>query len=228
MDQTDQVAAIKASLGASPLVLASASPRRHRLLGGTGLTFVIDPADADETINHQLGADAIAEDLALRKARIVSSRLTHAQASALVLGSDTVVVLGEDGDPARCFLEKAADEEEARSMLQALSGTRHRVITGVAVALAARPVDEASMTPPARQEVSDHETTWVTMRVIDAAEIDAYVASGEWRGKAGAYAIQESADKFVSCLEGGGLDNVVGLPVARTLDLLQRAAALLR
>lgn len=197
------------------LVLASASPRRHELLGGTGLEFEIEPADADETIQHELGAGAIAEDLALRKARIVAERRRGAspKARALVLGSDTVVVLGDDGDPGRRFLEKAADEAEARSMLSALSGTRHRVITGVAV---------VSAGPSGPSEVSDHETTWVTMRAITEAEIEAYVASGEWRGKAGAYAIQETADRFVDHLDGGGFDNVVGLPVERTLRLLAR------
>ncbi len=130
-----------------------------------------------------------------------------------MLGSDTVVVLGDDDDPGRRFLEKAADGAEARGMLKALSGTRHRVITGVAVVV-------GGSSPPV--ELSDHETTWVTMRPITDAEIDAYVASGEWKGKAGAYAIQETADRFVDGLDGGGFDNVVGLPVERTLKLLGR------
>ena len=94
-------------------------------------------------------------------------------------------------------------------MLRALSGTRHRVITGVAVV---RTIDGS--------ERCDHETTWVTMREISEDEIGAYVASGEWRGKAGSYAIQETADRFVVGLDGGGFDNVVGLPVALTLALL--------
>lgn len=198
-------------LGMRKLVLASASPRRHELLGQTGLPFEIEPADADETIDLALDAGRVAEDLALRKARIVAERRSDT-ASIAVLGSDTVVVLGADGAPERRFLEKAADEGEAHEMLSALSGTRHRVITGVAAVLGG----------PSPVEVVDHETTWVTMRTITDAEREAYVASGEWRGKAGAYAIQESADRFVERLEGGGFDNVVGLPVARTLDLLGR------
>jgi septum formation protein len=191
------------------LVLASASPRRHSLLAGAGLRFQIQPADVDETINAELTAGEAARDLALRKARAVAARRAAGEAPAIVLGSDTLVVLGEDGGADRRFLEKAGDAAEARQMLGALSGTRHRVITGVA---AVRTEDGA--------ERSDHETTWVTMRPISASEIDAYVESGEWRGKAGAYAIQESADRFVVELEGGGFDNVVGLPVARTLKLL--------
>ncbi|MEM9798993.1 MAG: Maf family protein [Planctomycetota bacterium] len=189
------------------LVLASASPRRHRLLEEAGLSFEIEPADVDETIDASLTAGAAAEDLALRKARAVASR--RGVPGEVVIGSDTLVVLGEDGEAARRYLEKAADAAEARAMLEALSGTRHRVITGVAV------VDAGT-----GEERADHETTWVTMRPIAPDEIEAYVASGEWRGKAGAYAIQETADRFVEGLEGGGFDNVVGLPVERTLALL--------
>ena len=100
-------------------------------------------------------------------------------------------------------------------MLRSLSGTRHSVVTGLCVV---RAKDQEALL--------DAERTWVTMRVISAAEIAAYVGSGEWRDKAGGYAIQESADRFVTALEGGGFDNVVGLPVRRALALLQRAGAL--
>ncbi|WP_419191296.1 Maf family protein [Saltatorellus ferox] len=202
--------------------MASASPRRHDLLGRTGLKFEVEPADADETMNLALGAAAIAEDLALRKARMVAGRraseASASPAAALILGSDTVVVLGEDENPARRFLEKAAHAQEALEMLRALSGTRHRVITGVA---AVRVDGDVSL------EFADHETTWVTMRRLNDEELAAYVASGEWEGKAGAYGIQGSADRFVERLEGGGFDNVVGLPVERTLALLGRACAAL-
>ena len=192
------------------VVLASASPRRHALLAKAGVRFRIEPADVDETMDLSLDAGAVAEDLALRKATAVARRL--GEVDALVLGSDTVVVLGPDGSPDRRFLEKAADEAEARDMLRALSGSRHRVITGVAVVDG---VDGASRV--------DHEVTWVSMRALAEEEIAAYVGSGEWRGKAGSYAIQETADRFVVGLEGGGFDNVVGLPVERTLALLRGA-----
>lgn len=175
------------------------------------MRFRIVPADVDETINLALDAGRVAEDLALRKAQAVADR--EGSAGALVLGSDTVVVLGEDGDVDRRFLEKAPDAQEATRMLQALSGTRHRVITGIAV------VDVEN-----GAALTDHEVTWVTMRPLDAGEVTAYVASGEWEGKAGAYAIQETADRFVAGLEGGGFDNVVGLPVERTLALLRSVA----
>lgn len=97
-------------------------------------------------------------------------------------------------------------------MLRALSGTRHAVVTGVCV-----------VRTPGQLALCEAERTWVTMRAITPAEIEAYVASGEWRDKAGGYAIQESADRFVTALEGGGFDNVVGLPVGLALRLLARA-----
>lgn len=198
------------------IVLASASPRRHRLLRDAGLAFDVEPADVDETIDLALDAGAVAEDLARRKALTVAARRSAAgpREAILVIGSDTIVVLGEDGDPGRAFLEKAADGAEAAEMLGRLSGTRHRVITGVAVAR----VEPGGAAGPVR---CAHETTFVTMRPLSGAEIEAYVASDEWRGKAGAYAIQETADRFVSALDGGGFDNVVGLPVQLTLQLLR-------
>jgi septum formation protein len=99
-------------------------------------------------------------------------------------------------------------------MLEKLSGSSHRVVTGV---FALRGRDGAS--------ARGWERTFVTMRRITPAEIEAYVASGEWEGKAGGYAIQESADRFVVRLEEGGYDNVVGLPVRLALDLLARLGA---
>lgn len=197
------------------LILASASPRRHRLLAEAGLVFEIEPADVDETIDSSLESGEVAEDLARRKAAAVAQRHLERglERSTAVIGSDTIVVLGSLEGGSRRFLEKAADEGEAREMLQALSGTRHRVITGVAVAFL-EPGDAFPRTAAA------HETTWVTMRDLAEDELAAYVASGEWRGKAGSYAIQETADRFVTGLEGGGFDNVVGLPVALTLRLL--------
>jgi septum formation protein len=100
-------------------------------------------------------------------------------------------------------------------MLASLSGTRHAVVTGVAVR---RARDGA--------EASAWERTWVTMRAILPAEVEDYVRSGEWEGKAGGYAIQETADRFVVRLEEGGFDNVVGLPVRLALELLDRLGGL--
>jgi septum formation protein len=192
------------------VVLASASPRRRELLARAGLVFEVDAAEVDEDVPATLSPEEAACALAERKAREVAAR--RREKDAVVIAADTIVAVGE-GARAR-LLGKPAGGDEARSMLRALSGTRHRVVTGVC-ALA-----------PDGESCTAFERTWVTMRTIEPDEIEAYVASGEWRDKAGGYAIQENADRFVVRLEEGGFDNVVGLPVALALELLARAAAL--
>ena len=189
-----------------PLVLASASPRRRELLAQAGLAFTIEVSAVDESLDPRTPPEEAALELAERKARAVAQRC--AARDLLVLAADTIVAvpLAGRGD---VMLGKAADEREAGEMLRALSGTRHRVITGVC---ALRTRDSAL--------ARGFERTFVTMRAITPAELEAYVASGEWRDKAGAYAIQESADRFVTQLEEGGFDNVVGLPVELALRLL--------
>ncbi|MEX1026265.1 MAG: Maf family protein [Planctomycetota bacterium] len=191
------------------LVLASASPRRRALLAAEGLTFDVVPSGIEERLAGALAAGPAAAALARDKAQAVAAQLRE---SAVVLGADTLVVVGAADAPldACSVLGKPADADAARRTLVTLSGTRHRVVTGLC-ALA-----------PAGTFL-DSETTWVTMRPWTAAEIEAYVASDEWRDKAGGYAIQSGADRFVTALEGGGFDNVVGLPVARALALLRRA-----
>jgi len=195
---------------AARIVLASASPRRRALLLQAGLGFLVRPADVDETLPPGTSPVEGACGLARRKALAVA-RTTEGR--AWVVGADTVVAAGQGAGGER-LLGKPEDEAEARAMLAALSGTRHRVVTAVSV-----------VTTPTGACLVDAETTWVRMRVIDAVEIAAYVRSGEWRDKAGGYAIQETADRFVLGLEGGGFDNVVGLPVGLTLALLERAGA---
>ncbi len=188
------------------LILASASPRRRELLAQTGLAFEVQPSGANEDlVGDPLPVDA-ARELALRKARWL--RAEYAGQPRLLLGSDTIVALGECG--AGRLLGKPENEREAREFLDLLSGTTHRVVTGVAVL---RTTDGA--------ERVAHETTRVTMRELSEAEREAYVATGEWRDKAGGYAIQESADAFVTQLQGGGFDNVVGLPVNLALGLIE-------
>lgn len=192
------------------LVLASASPRRHELLTRAGLLFEIEPAGVDEDLPPGLDPIAAARELAERKARAVAVR--HA-GPVFVLGADTVVAL--ESRPGRHeLLGKPATALEAARMLRALGGTRHAVVTGLCVV---RALDQTVHL--------DAERTWVSMRVLTPREIEDYVAVGEWRDKAGGYAIQESADRFVTALEGGGFDNVVGLPVQRTLALLRAAGA---
>jgi len=203
----------------SRLILASASPRRRELLRAEGVVFEVEPANVDETLQGSPTPEEAARELALRK-------VTHAHVTAMadghdgssdrwILAADTVVGLPPRGagEPWR-LLAKAADEDEAREMLGSLSESRHEVVTGVAVARLRAGEPNAEIRVVA-------ETTVVAMRAIAADELDAYVASGEWRDKAGAYAIQETADRFVTELVGGGFDNVVGLPVKRTLRLLE-------
>lgn len=190
------------------LILASASPRRRELLSAAGVAFELDPADIDESTDETDPVVA-ATSLAERKALATATR--HGREEGLfVLGADTVVAVEVEG--AERLLGKPRDPDEARRMLSWLSGSVQRVVTGIAVC---RPADGTLS--------SDHELTRVSMRPITPAEIEAYVASGEWQGKAGGYAIQETADRFVTGLEGGGFENVVGLPVERTLALLRRA-----
>ena len=187
------------------LVLASASPRRRELLAAAGLAFTVAPADVDESLPP--GTDPVEGAVRLARAKALAAGARRVAGDELVLAADTIVAVE---DP-RSLLGKPNDAEEARAMLRRLSGSRHAVVTGVAVL---RTRDGALET--------GFERTWVTMRPIAPEEVEAYVRSGEWEGKAGGYAIQETADRFVTKLEEGGLDNVVGLPVGLARELLGR------
>jgi len=189
------------------LILASASPRRHRILREAGLDFEVEVSGADEVAPAGIEPEDVARELARRKARAVAGR--HAGERAWVLGADTVVALG------RRLLGKPRGARAARRMLELLSGSRHLVATGVCLVDCASGSEECAC-----------ERTWVSMRALCPREVEAYVAGGEWRDKAGGYAIQESAEAFVTALEGGGVDNVVGLPLALARALLERAGAL--
>lgn len=195
------------------LILGSASPRRQELLAQAGLAFDVEPADVDEDLvglapdgaSWEQRPELAAQSLAERKALCVAER--HSGAQAWVIGSDTVVAA------AGRLLGKPRDAAEAAEMLRLLVQGRHQVVTGVCVVRCADGAREAAW-----------ERTWVSMLPLDEPAVQAYVATGEWRGKAGGYAIQETADSFVTALEEGGFDNVVGLPVALTLELLKRLA----
>jgi septum formation protein len=182
------------------LILASASPRRRDLLDQLGLTFTVETADIDET--PRLGEDPVAyvKRLAEHKAAAVFAR--HADRSRLiVLGADTTVVVDQQ------ILGKPVDEADAGRMLRLLSGRTHQVITGVAlVTTTAPPIVEA-------------ETTEVVVNPLADREIEAYIATGEPMGKAGAYAIQGRAARFIPRIEGCYF-NVVGLPLARVSGML--------
>ncbi|WP_054684303.1 Maf family protein [Rhodothermus marinus] len=183
-----------------PLILASRSPRRRKLLAQLGLDFEVHPSDLDENAtNHRL-PEQLVEQLALEKARAVAARFPE----ALTLGADTIVVL--DGD----VLNKPADEAEARAMLRRLSGRTHTVYTGVAL-----------VHPASRREIVDYEATQVTFAPLTDAEIDAYVATGSPLDKAGAYGIQDDYGAvFIRRIEGDYY-NVVGLPLHRLYRMLR-------
>lgn len=182
------------------LVLASSSPRRVELLALVGFTpDTIDPADIDETPRKDETPRRLAQRLAVTKAQVVAER----HPDAVVLAADTVVAVG------RRFLEKAADEAEATRFLKLLSGRNHRVFTGVAV------VRDGKLTHRVNE-------TRVTFKILSQAEIASYVASGDWRGKAGAYGIQGAASAFVRQIVGSH-HGVMGLPLYETVNLLAGA-----
>jgi septum formation protein len=183
------------------LILASGSPRRQELLREAGYAFLVSPADIDESVYPPGSQPAeIAEYLAVAKARAVAARFPR----DVVLAADTVVALGNDA------LGKPSDATDARRLLSLLGGTAHDVITGVAVVHAA-----ANLALQARV------TSAVHMRALTAAEIDAYIATGDWRGKAGGYGIQDQ-DPFVTRTSGCHT-NIVGLPMTHTRQLLALA-----
>jgi septum formation protein len=180
------------------LVLASASPRRLDLLRQIDLApDDVDPADIDEAPLPRETAARHVLRLAAEKAETVARR----RSGSFVLGADTVVACG------RRILPKAGDEATARRCLDLLSGRRHRVHGGVAL-----------VTPQGRTVVRRVETM-VAFKRLTRAEIAWYLASGEWRGKAGGYAVQGLAAVFVRRINGS-YTNVVGLPVYETAALL--------
>lgn len=175
----------------SPLLLASASPRRAELLRAAGIRFEVVPADVDERQHDGEDAESYVRRLAAAKASWVAA----SHPGRAVLGADTTVVV--DGE----VLGKPGDAAEAEAMLERLSGRSHRVLTGVCL-----------IGPDGRAETAVDSTT-VEFRPLTNAEIAAYVASGEPMDKAGAYAIQGGAAAFVTRIDGD-YDTVVGLPVA--------------
>ncbi|MEO0831508.1 MAG: Maf family protein [Pseudomonadota bacterium] len=181
------------------LILGSGSPRRLELLGQIGVTpDAVRPPDIDETPRTSELARPYCARMAREKARAVT-----AEDDDIVLAADTTVALG------RRILGKPADEAEARSFLSGLSGRRHRVITSVAVRrgtqLWERSVESA-----------------VRMKRLSETELGAYIATGDWRGKAGGYSIQGAAGALIPWISGS-YTGIVGLPVAETAALLEAA-----
>jgi septum formation protein len=183
------------------LVLASRSPRREELLREAGFTFVVDPADVEE---DDYPPDILPAELALQLARSKSHAVAIRRHDDVVLGADTVVAFGDR------IIGKPEDPEDAREMLRLLSGTTHIVITGVCVARRSHNFSHDQRVMSA-----------VHMRQMSDREIDEYVQTGLWRGKAGGYGIQDN-DPFVRRMAGCHT-NIVGLPMTVTRSLLASA-----
>jgi septum formation protein len=185
-----------------PLILASASPRRRELLERVGMDLDTRPSSIDESALPGEDAVAHARRLAAAKAEDIAGRAP----GRWVLGADTVVEV--DG----AVLGKPTGERDALRMLASLSGRTHRVTTAFA------------LRGPARYCCDRYLTTEVVMRAFDDREARDYVDSGEWRGKAGAYAVQGMAAAFVTEVRGS-ITNVIGLPLAEVVEELGRAGA---
>ena len=201
--------------GVQRIILASASPRRAELLRAAGIEFDVLPADVDESARPGEAPEAYVRRLAEEKTRAVAGRVSH----RTVLAADTTVVI--DG----MMLAKPVDEEDAKRMLRLLSGRTHEVLTAVAVSRG--PIGSAphvagsaphvnGSAPPLHTEVA---RTDVEFAPLTEEEIAWYVATGEPRDKAGAYAIQGHASRFITRI-AGSYSNVVGLPIALVYELL--------
>jgi septum formation protein len=191
------------------IILASASPRRQELLRNAGIRFTVKPADIDEA---PLAGES-PRDCAERLAREKALAIFRSEPESYVLGADTIVVVDE------AMLGKPRDAEDAARMLRLLSGRTHAVITGVCLVgpVASGQWSVASKTENPR---SASESTLVTMCALSEDEIRDYVATGEPMDKAGAYAIQGIASRWIPRIEGD-YSNVVGLPVAQVYAMLR-------
>jgi septum formation protein len=185
------------------IVLASASPRRAELLRAAGIEVEVLPAHIDETARKGEAADAYVRRIAGAKARAVAARVP----GGIILAADTTVVVDE------IMLGKPEDDADAKRMLRMLSGRSHEVLTAV------------SMTRAGMTVLTEIERTAVEFAPMTEFEIDWYVDTGEPRDKAGAYAIQGYASRFVTRIDGS-YSNVVGLPVALVYEILKGVTTL--
>lgn len=185
------------------LVLASSSPRRAELLRAAGFDFEILPVAIDEGTRPDERPEEYVLRLASEKSAAGQSSVPHSD--VLVLGADTAVVVGKE------ILGKPNDDADVARMLRQLSGRSHRVMTGVSLRLGIR-------------ETREIELTAVWFNTLAPKEIEWYVASGEGRDKAGAYAIQGRAARFIPRIDGS-YSNVVGLPIALVQALISELTA---
>ncbi|MDP9269124.1 MAG: Maf family protein [Acidobacteriota bacterium] len=198
-------------MNSSLLILASASPRRAELLRAAGITFRIEVSNLEEARAPGEAPRAYAERLARDKARVVARRFPGEP----VLAADTIVIL------AGAVLEKPADAADAARMLRQLSGRAHEVTTGVCLVREPNGGAGKEAKEDVREDVRS-ETTRVYFRKLNEKEIAEYIATGEPMDKAGAYAIQGGAARWVEKIEGD-YNNVVGLPVALVTSMLRDA-----
>jgi septum formation protein len=185
------------------LILASASPRRAEILTNAGISFEVFAVNVDETPHTGESATQMCVRLAREKAQAAGAKLGSVRESAIIIAADTTVEI--DGE----ILGKPASPQDANEMLCTLSGKTHRVLTAVTL-----------IRLPDRAERCDLEVTKVQFALLSPEEIEEYVATGEPMDKAGAYAIQGRAGKFVERIEGCYF-NVVGLPLARLVQNLK-------
>lgn len=193
------------------LILGSGSPQRNKLLAASGMSFeVVAPDDSAECGICSTGGPAgLVVDLALRKAANVAEKVAAADGSqrtpSLVLACDTVAECGGE------VLGKPRDEQHAKSMLERLSGTTHRVYSGLCL----WPVNVQESPRPLETQVA---VTELRMDALDAQELDEYLATGLWRGKAGAFGLQDRPGWLH--IESGSESNVIGLPMEMLGDML--------
>ncbi len=183
------------------LILASGSPRRRQLMREHGFDVEIIPPPVDEPddLGRKLSPIELARELSLFKARSVRSLIDE----GTIIAGDTIVALGD-----RIF-GKPADREDARTIIKSIAGTTHHVITGVTL-----------LDAPSDRYLTRHDTTAVTMRPLRDEEVQAYLDTGAWEGKAGAYGIQDRGDAFVTRTDGS-FTNVVGFPMELVTQMLE-------
>jgi septum formation protein len=192
----------------SVIVLASASPRRQELLRNAGIPFTVHPANISEI--PQAGESP--RDCAERLAREKAQSVLRQQLGRVVLGADTIVVV--EGE----ILGKPRDEADAMRMLRLLSGRTHQVITGVCLVGPIRRTENQKLKTDFEDTRS--ETTLVSMTTLTDNDIHSYITTGEPLDKAGAYAIQGKASRWIPRVDGDYF-NVVGLPIALVYRMLQ-------
>ena len=191
------------------VILASGSPRRRAYLERLDVDFSVMPSDIPEPLPQHIPSEQNAQNLALEKARAVAARVrqSHPELSAVVLGSDAIVATANNEQ-----LAKAETEVEAREMLGKLFGSKSLVVTGVAI------IDLTS-----GDEISDVSVTEVYFRSLNepgvSDALETYIASEDWRDKAGAYGIQSGAAPLISGIRGE-YATIIGLPIAKTRRLL--------